>query len=265
MTKGQAAEQAQKSEAPRETRVEHEENTRQVLYGASGVVEAAEVLAILGASGAGKSSLIDILAGRKTVGTITGTLLLNGKEVTAQQIRQVSGYVAQQDVLSDTLTVRETLEFVSDLKIPQSVCATRAERKARVQIVMEALKLEEVADTKVGGAFHRGISGGERRRVSVGMEFLTSPQILFMDEPTSGLDSASALFLFDTLKTLAEHKHMIIIATIHQPRSDIFAMFDKLMLLSEGCVAFQGPAVDVLGFFGAFGLRCTSGWNTADW
>jgi len=137
-----------------------------------------------------------------------------------------------------------------------------------VQTVLEALKLEKCAESKVGSPFlqSRGISGGEKRRLSVGMNLLSAPRILFMDEPTSGLDSASALSLFDTLQNLALHKGMTVIATIHQPRSDIFDKFNRLMLLSEGYVAYQGNAgSSVLDYFRGFGLECKSGWNSADW
>jgi ABC-type multidrug transport system ATPase subunit len=178
---------------------------KRILTNATGHGEGGELLAILGASGAGKSTLLDILSGRKTVGKIQGELFLNGETINSGVVKQLSGYVAQEDVLTPTLTVRETLHFVADLQIPESVCQNSAQRCARVQTVLTALHLESCADTKVGGYLMqgRGISGGEKRRVSIGMEFLTSPKILFMDEPTSGLDSASALSLFNTLQTLA--------------------------------------------------------------
>jgi ABC-type multidrug transport system ATPase subunit len=138
-------------------------------------------MAIMGPSGSGKSSLLDILSGRKTVGNVSGGLYLNGLAVTGKQIRLSQAYVAQEDVLIPTLTVRETLQYVADLQIPREACPSRAHRSAQVQGVIEVLQLLECADTKVGGGFARGISGGQKRRVSIGIEFLTSPRILFMD------------------------------------------------------------------------------------
>jgi ABC-type multidrug transport system ATPase subunit len=116
----------------------------------------------------------------------------------------------------------------------------------------------------VGGQFIRGVSGGQKRRTSIAMELLTNPQIIFLDEPTSGLDSAAALNLFYELKQLAVQQNTLVVATIHQPRSDIFDLFDKLLLLSFGYVVYQGAASEVQQYFLTAGFHCPRGWNTAD-
>jgi ABC-type multidrug transport system ATPase subunit len=219
-----------------------------------------QVYAIMGPSGAGKTSLLDTLAGRKTVGYITGNILINGFPMGQSSVRHLSAYVSQEDVLLATLTVRETLQMAADLQI----AASRAQREREVDKVLAALDLNGCADRYVGGQFIRGVSGGQKRRTSIAMELLTKPPIIFLDEPTSGLDSAAAMRLFNVLKTLAVQQNTLVVATIHQPRSDIFDLFDKLLLLSLGYVVYQGAANEVQSYFETAGFWCPRGWNTAD-
>lgn len=137
------------------------------------------------------------------------------------------------------------------------------DKKKRVEDVLVRLRMQACADTRVGGALMRGLSGGERKRASIGYELITNPGLLFLDEPTSGLDSFTSLALIQNLKELAHEGHTII-CTIHQPSSEIFRNFDKLNLLVKGKVAFFGPAADAIEFFSQLGHPCPTYTNPTD-
>ena len=185
--------------------------------------------------------------------TATGSTRYNGSP---DLLTVTSAYVTQSDVLLPALTVRETLLYAASLRLPSST--TSQQRSQLVEEVILELGLKECANTRVGDGFRKGgCSGGERRRVSIGVQMLRNPSILFLDEPTTGLDATSAFHLVKTLKHLANTGRTVII-TIHQPRSDIFSLFDRLTLLSRGNVAYTGPTSDCLSWFGGLlpgGLR----------
>lgn len=217
----------------------------------------------MGPSGAGKTCLLDVLSGRKSVGDVSGSLLVNGQPVDLRAMKHLSGYVYQEDVMLPTLTVRETLLFA--VKLRSSAGSQR--RRRALQVVEELLgelSLTKVADTRVGGELMRGISGGERRRLSVGLELITEPRILFVDEPTSGLDSNAALLLMNQLRGMAARKNSIVICTIHQPRSSIFNQFHRLLVLAEGRRLFFGAVPQVTAWLSDSGHECPEGWNPAD-
>jgi len=194
------------------------------------------VCGIMGPSGAGKTSLLDCLAGRKTVGAVTGSIRLNGRSMTATELRQLSGYVVQDDILPAHLTVRECLDFQAKLRVPVASAVA-----GRVAAVMKRMKLVRNAGTIVGGAFRRGISGGEKRRLSVAIELLSEPAILFLDEPTTGQDSTTAVMLCKALKQIARDGTTVVMS-IHQPRIDIFEMMTQIVFMTkEGRVAYCGP------------------------
>ncbi|KAI8778904.1 ATP-binding cassette sub-family G member 2, partial [Biomphalaria glabrata] len=161
---------------------------KQILFDVTAIFKAG-LTAVLGPTGSGKSSLLDILAGRKDNQRISGQLLLNGKPVPTN-FKCMVGYVVQDDVVMGTLSVRENLTFSAALRLRASIKA--AERKERINKVIKELGLEKCADTKVGNDFIRGVSGGERKRCNIGMELIISPQVLFLDEPTTGLDANTA-------------------------------------------------------------------------
>ncbi|KAJ3058638.1 hypothetical protein HK102_010384, partial [Quaeritorhiza haematococci] len=239
---------------------------RVLISGISGHVKPGEVLAIMGPSGGGKSTLLDILANRKNKshGDITGEIILNNSVPISKigSLRQrLLGYVMQHDVFTETLTLQETLLIAAELKLPRRM--TRAEKMERVNEVIEELGLTKSRHTKVGGPQIRGLSGGEKRRLGIGMELLSSPSILLLDEPTSGLSSTDALSVMTTIKSLAR-KNRTVILTIHQPRSEIFDMFDKLLLLSKGRATYFGPSADAVQYFEELGYECPFGWNVAD-
>ncbi|KAJ3036219.1 hypothetical protein HDV00_002973 [Rhizophlyctis rosea] len=235
-----------------------------VLDGVHGMVKSGEVLAIMGGSGAGKTTFLDILARRSKAGTVTGEILVNGKFMSDEAYRSIVGFVDQEDTLMDTLTVYETILYSALLRLPRTM--SYAEKKRRVEETMVELGIEGIANRRVGKAGARGISGGEKRRVSIACELVTSPSILFLDEPTSGLDSYNAYNVIECLVSLARTYHRTIIFTIHQPRSNIYALFDQLVLLAKGKMVYSGPAqAPVIEHFRSMGFECPVGFNIADY
>ncbi|XP_055877711.1 broad substrate specificity ATP-binding cassette transporter ABCG2-like isoform X2 [Biomphalaria glabrata] len=216
--------------------------------------------AILGPTGSGKSSLLDVLAGRKDPKGLTGTILLDGAPL-PDNFKCLVGYVVQDDVVMGTLTIRENFEFSATLRLPSNI--KKHERKERIDQVIYELGLTEVADSKVGTEFIRGVSGGERKRCNIGMELIISPPVLFLDEPTTGLDASTANAVMLLLKRLADRGRNIIFS-IHQPRYSIYRLFDSLMLLSHGDVAYHGKACEALDYFASVGYICEEHNNPPD-
>ncbi|XP_075854854.1 broad substrate specificity ATP-binding cassette transporter ABCG2 [Microcebus murinus] len=216
--------------------------------------------AILGPTGGGKSSLLDVLAARKDPHGLYGDVLINGAPRPAN-FKCNSGYVVQDDVVMGTLTVRENLQFSAALRLPTTM--TNHEKNERINKVIHELGLNKVADSKVGTQFIRGVSGGERKRTSIGMELITDPSILFLDEPTTGLDSSTANAVLLLLKRMSKQGRTIIFS-IHQPRYSIFKLFDTLTLLAAGRLMFHGPAQQALEYFASAGYQCEPYNNPAD-
>ncbi|KAF8981030.1 hypothetical protein BGZ46_003324 [Entomortierella lignicola] len=224
------------------------------------------VFAIMGPSGSGKTTLLDLLADRKArnTGSFQGNILLNDvpiKEYGSIRKRLV-GYVTQEDDFIETLTVLETLTFAAKMRLPRSM--SNKDKLSRVESVMQELNLTHIKDTKVGGTVIRGISGGEKRRVTIGIELLSSPSVLLLDEPTSGLSATDALNVSKAIKGLARRGRTVIL-TVHQPRSDIYELFDDLLLLSQGKVVYFGKAQAAAAYFESLGHECPIGWNVADY
>jgi ABC-type multidrug transport system ATPase subunit/ABC-type multidrug transport system permease subunit len=233
---------------------------KRLLNNVSHHVESGQIMAIMGPSGAGKTTLLDILAHRKKRGTVTGSVLIDGKEIDTS-FRRKSGYVFQDDILMGTLTVRECLTFAANLRLPDAV--SKQEKRKRVQAILEELGIDHVADVKVGSEMARGISGGEKRRLSIACELVTNPHILFLDEPTSGLDSYNALSVIRCLNDLAKQGRTIIFS-IHQPSSAIFDLFDQLVLVAKGKIAYAGPAKGAITHFESRGHVFRKNFNPAD-
>ncbi|KAG0611088.1 hypothetical protein M758_7G114400 [Ceratodon purpureus] len=219
--------------------------------------------AIMGPSGSGKSTLLNTLACRMgQSASIEGRILLNGRHYKIADLKKMSGYVMQDDLLNAHLTVEETLKYTTRLKLEPSL--TEEEVYSRVNHIIKQMGLDHVRDTVIGSPDKRGISGGERKRVCVGMELLTHPELLFLDEPTSGLDSVTALSLCEQLEKLASTGHCTIVCTIHQPQAKIFNLFHFLIILKAGQVIYQGKASEVLRFFEESGFPCPEYTNPAD-
>ncbi|KIK89135.1 hypothetical protein PAXRUDRAFT_831789 [Paxillus rubicundulus Ve08.2h10] len=214
-------------------------NGLEVLKDVQGIARPGKLTAVMGASGSGKSSLLDILAHRSKLGIVTGSILINGRPATPSQVRQVSGYVDQEDTLMGTLTVYETVLYSALLRLPRDM--SEEEKIARVHGTLEELGIRGIMGRRIGGSGKRSISGGEKRRVSIACELVTSPSILFLDEPTSGLDAYNAQSVIESLSNLARTYNRTVILTIHQPRSGIVALFDELVVLAKGRCVWAGP------------------------
>ncbi|KAJ3109352.1 hypothetical protein HK100_003307 [Physocladia obscura] len=223
---------------------------------------AGAITAIMGPSGAGKSTLLDILAGKEKSGTILGNLTFDGEALTQKEIIKAVAFVDQDDLLLPSMTVRETLLFSAKLRLPESM--STKEKEERVDSVLDTLALSHVAHSRVGGFGKRGISGGERRRVSIGVELVTEPGILLLDEPSSGLDSFNAHAVIETLHNLAHVHGKTVVLTCHQPRSDTFALFDNVIVLAAGKALYIGRRSDCASKIKSDGTPCPEGYNIAD-
>nr|XP_040042229.1 broad substrate specificity ATP-binding cassette transporter ABCG2b isoform X3 [Gasterosteus aculeatus aculeatus] len=218
--------------------------------------------AIMGATGSGKTSLLDVIAGRKDpVGLKHGKVMVDGKAVSAD-LRLSSAYVVQDDILMGTLSVRENLLFSANLRLDRRQHSS-ADKNNRVDAIIRDLGLTDCADTKIGTEFLRGVSGGERKRCSIGMELITSPSLLFLDEPTTGLDSNTANSIINLLNKLSRRGKTVIFS-IHQPRYSIFKQFDHLTLLHKGEVVYAGAAAQALEYFTNLGYQIEAFNNPAD-
>jgi len=231
-----------------------------ILRECGGQLPAGGFCAVLGPSGAGKSTLVDILAGKRKAGRVEGRVGYT-KEDGGGRVK--IGYVDQSDVLSPTSTVLETLFFAAKLRLPENIPISI--KQERAQTVLAQLGLQDVAHTRVGSVEHRGISGGEMRRVSIGVELVAAPDVLVLDEPTSGLDSVSASRLIKLLKNLTETEKTTIIASIHQPSSALYHSFDQVCVLASGRQLYFGPGGNrPAEFFAQQNRPCPPGYNIAD-
>ncbi|KAH7854108.1 hypothetical protein Vadar_010190 [Vaccinium darrowii] len=196
-----------------------------------------QILAIVGPSGAGKSTLLDILAAKTSPSS--GSLLLNSSPLLPSSFRKISAYVPQHDACLPLLTVFETFAFSATLLNPKNPSISSI-----VSSLLSELRLTHLANTRLA----HGISGGELRRVSIGLSLLNDPGVLLLDEPTSGLDSASAFNVIHTLRSVADSRHRTVILSIHQPSFKILSIIDRILLLSKGTVVHHGPVPSLEGF-----------------
>ncbi|CDZ97680.1 Pleiotropic drug resistance proteins (PDR1-15), ABC superfamily [Phaffia rhodozyma] len=272
---------------------EESSSKKGIIRNVSGRCEAGEVLAIIGGSGSGKTTLLNLIANRlgSTLPTLSGSIVfrsaqdrldstsstevqqksgqeekeeLKGEHSDQKLLKEVGkriGYVKQSDFLLPHLTVRETLRFAAALRLPTSV--SKSERELIVEQTIQELGLKDAAETVVGGASRKGISGGEKRRLSIGCVLVTLPSILVLDEPTSGLDAFTSHLLLETLSQLAKRNRTVVLS-LHAPRSDAFGLFDKLLLLSKGNVVYSGPTHKSLPWFERCGWTLEAGTNPLD-
>ncbi|KAJ1077992.1 hypothetical protein K5549_011319 [Capra hircus] len=241
----------------------HKDSCEQGIQNLSFKMRSGQMLAVIGSSGCGRASLLDVITGRGPGGKIkSGQIWINGQPSTAQLVRKCVAHVRQHDQLLPNLTVRETLAFVAQLRLPRNF--SQAQRDKRVDDVIAELRLRQCANTRVGNIYVRGVSGGERRRVSIGVQLLWNPGILILDEPTSGLDSFTAHNLVKTLSRLARGNRLVLIS-IHQPRSDIFGLFDLVLLMTSGTTIYLGAAQHMVQYFTAVGHPCPQYSNPADY
>lgn len=234
--------------------------TQNVLEGLTGYAEPGTFTALMGPSGSGKSTLLDALSGRLASNAfLSGRVLLNGRK--ANLSFGTAAYVTQDDTLIGTLTVRETISYSAQLRLPDRM--PWLEKQTLIESTIIEMGLQDCADTVIGNWHLRGISGGEKRRVSIALEILMRPRLLFLDEPTSGLDSASAFFVTQTLRGLSRDGRTVI-ASIHQPSSEVFELFDRLYLLSGGKTVYFGQASEAYEFFAQAGFPCPALRNPSD-
>lgn len=240
---------------------------KSILTDAHGFAQPGRLLSIMGPSGAGKSTLLDVLACNSQSSSqgvsVEGALLVNGMPRSTREFTKISCYVQQKDVLLSSATVRESLLTSALLKLPRSV-PMEAKRRL-VEDVLEELGLVSCAETLIGDETIglKGVSGGQKRRVSVGIELVKDPRVIFLDEPTSGLDSEMALTLMETLVALARRQRTVV-CTIHQPNSDITDMFDDFILLASGRIVYGGVWEGAVPFFMRHGYSCPNYKNPTD-
>ncbi|XP_065875668.1 ABC transporter G family member 1-like isoform X2 [Euphorbia lathyris] len=234
---------------------------RPILRGVTGYAEPGEVLAIMGPSGSGKSTLLDALAGRiSSTAHQTGKILINGcKEELAFG---TSAYVTQDDTLMTTLTVREAVHYSAQLQLPKSM--SKSEKRERAEMTIREMGLQNCVNTRIGGWSKKALSGGQKRRVSICIEILTRPKLLFLDEPTSGLDSASSYHVMNRIVRLANQDGRTVIASIHQPSTEVFQLFHNLCLLSSGTTVYFGSVLMAEQFFSSNGFPCPNRRNPSD-
>ncbi|KAG0349768.1 hypothetical protein BG005_010705 [Podila minutissima] len=228
----------------------NEKREKQLLKDVDVIFPAGELTAILGGSGAGKTTLLNALLHRASSDLkMKGNIYFNDtKNPSLRMINGVSAYVRQDDnFLLSHLTVRETLQYAAELKMDHSL--TKQQKHGKVEDIIDLLGLRECADVIIGNESVKGCSGGQRRRISIGMQLVTEPACLFLDEPTTGLDALTAKAVVLTLKQIAASGRTVV-CTIHQPRADIWHVFDNVALLvTGGCAAYSGRADKVVEYF----------------
>ncbi|CAN0916650.1 ABC transporter G family member 31 [Linum grandiflorum] len=241
----------------------------QLLSEVSGVFSPGVLTALVGESGAGKTTLMDVLAGRKTGGYIEGDIKISGHPKEHRTFARISGYVEQNDIHSPQVTVEESLWFSSSLRLPKEV--SKQQRKEFVEEVMRLVELDNLRQALVGVPGRTGLSTEQRKRLTIAVELVANPSIIFMDEPTSGLDARAAAIVMRTVRNTVDTGRTIV-CTIHQPSIDIFEAFDELILMKRGGKVIYGGKLGVQSkqlvdyFQGIDGIPpIVDGYNPATW
>ncbi|XP_062534762.1 ATP-binding cassette sub-family G member 1-like [Armigeres subalbatus] len=229
---------------------------KHLLREVGGCFQSGRLTGILGPSGAGKSTLLNILSGFK-IKNVSGEILVNGSIINQDKYRREVTYTSQDVSMLGNLTLRESLEFAAELKLPKSVSSVV--KSKTVNDTIKLLGLQKCANNPV-----HAISGGEKKRLSIGLELISNPKIMFFDEPTSGLDIIAAMQVIAHLKDLALSGRCVV-CVIHQPSSSILQMFDDLMVLSEGCCIYKGPLNGLVSTLKESGFECPNYYNRADY
>ncbi|PAN28961.1 hypothetical protein PAHAL_5G189900 [Panicum hallii] len=238
---------------------EWEKKDVDLLHEITGYAPKGCVTAVMGPSGAGKSTFLDALAGR--IASLDGRVALDGVEMSPSLIKRSSAYVMQDDRLFPMLTVYETLMFAADFRLGSSVSAS--DKKLRVENLIEQLGLTSSRNTYIGDEGTRGVSGGERRRVSIGVDIIHGPALLFLDEPTSGLDSTSAHSVIEKVHDIACAGSTVVL-TIHQPSSRILLLLDHLIILARGQLMYSGGPKEVTAHLARMGRKVPKGENSIE-
>ncbi|KAK4008496.1 hypothetical protein OUZ56_013633 [Daphnia magna] len=231
------------------------ETAKKILRQISGTFNSGKLTAIMGPSGAGKTSLMNILAGLKKSG-IEGRVNVNGAERKFKTFRKQSAYITQQDHLLSNLSVEEYMMSAAHLKLGNDV--SEKEKKLTIELIMNTLGLTNSQSTRVSC-----LSGGECKRLAIGLELIDNPAILFLDEPTSGLDSSSSLQCVAVLRDIAKTGRTVV-ATIHQPSTRLLDQFDQLYIVAGGSCMYQGPVNSLIPYLQSMNLQCPDHHNPAD-
>lgn len=232
-------------------------NGKVIFENISGCIRSGELSAILGPSGSGKSSLLNVLSGRigfKKGTEIKGEIKVNGIKINPLSFRKNIAYVMQEDTLYPTSTPREAIQMSANL---------RNMKDCNIDGIINSLKIDKCQNTFIGSKLLKGISGGEKKRTSIGVEMVTSPQIIFLDEPTSGLDIFSAWKVVSIMRDLAKSGRLVL-ASIHQPSSEIFDLFDNAIFLESGKLIYNGRVKDMNNYFNTIKYPCPNNYNPAD-
>jgi len=230
-------------------------NKHVVLDDVSLAIPAGSSVAIMGPSGCGKTSITNVLSGRAGYGNVVGNLRINSRsDISVQALAPVTGFVPQDDIMHRNLTVEENVAFSAHLRLPQ--CEDALRRADQVQEAVDAVLHQlglgghKVRNTVIGDETARGVSGGQRKRVSFAMEFVSNPSLLFLDEPTSGLDSTTSHSVVDVFTKAARRTQCTTIAVIHQPRYETLLLFDRVIMLAVGGrLVYSGPVLQMEDYF----------------
>lgn len=232
---------------------------KKILQDVTGTMPRGSCWGIMGGSGAGKSTFVNVLMG-KTIAT-SGTIKINGHVKDMSKYKKLIGYVPQDDIVFPELTVRENILHSARVRLPAKWRDKMIQD--HVDSLIACLQLTHVQHSRVGDASRPIISGGQRKRVNIGMELAAAPMAIFLDEPTSGLDATSAATIMRLLKAISR-LGVTTIAIIHQPREQIFYGFDQLLLLAQGRAVYSGPTEDVQAYFEHLGFAFPQRVNPAD-
>lgn len=235
--------------------------TKQIIKKVSLDVKSGETLAIMGPSGAGKTTMLDLLTLEGAGGQRTGSVTLNGTPMTTSMFQKYCAYVPQFDAGWAYLTCKESMQYAADFYMPKENAKGRQDRVAEL---LKYMGLEVCQNTIVGHEFLKGLSGGQRRRLSLGISFLKDPLVVFLDEVTTGLDAASAANIATFMQEVCVQKDVVIVCTIHQPSATVFKGFKRLLLLSQGQTAYAGKIDDLAGHFAAISHPIPHDENPAD-
>ena len=224
----------------------------QILSNVSGYIKRGSITAIMGASASGKSMFMKALTGRAQTLSISGEFMINGMEVDQSDLSHSVAYVPQDDILMGELSAREMLRNAAAMKRNKPLSAINAD----VDRLLSILGLQDVADNSIGTAFVRGLSGGQKKRVDIGVELVAAPEVLFLDEPTSGLDASIAYTVLSSIRDIvtASNGQLSVILSIHQPNSRILELFDNIMLLGGGGMNFFGTVPESIEYFTSIGF-----------